>query len=190
LGSLVVLALVQHARRRVFLPLSLVILGVIIGVNLPTKLAWKDEQPFRSSALRLFDISSGSGAFRADQYRATLGIVREHPLLGAGPGQWRKAMSAAKADEKLYTNPMPSSDYLRYFADGGFPALGLFLALGACFIRCAWRLRAEHPQVLASLLACATIALADPPLFRIELTILVCVIVASMVNQPQRLTTA
>lgn len=184
LGSFVMLALAQGARRRMLLTLSLVLLGAGMGVNLPTKLVWKDEHPFRSSAQRLFDITSGSGAFRAEQHRVTLGIAREHPVLGVGPGQWRQAMMAAKGDAKLYTNPMPSSDYLRYLADGGFVALALFLGLGACFLRRAWKIRTAHPHVLASLLVCATIGLADPPLFRVELTILFCVLVAALMNQP------
>jgi O-antigen ligase len=181
-GVMVVIALARGAWRRVMIPLTAIVLGAIIGGNMPTRLKWKEEHPLRASAARLIDFSSGSGAFRRDQYREAASIALKHPLLGVGPAQWRKAMIAEGAPDSHYTNAFPNSDYLRILCEGGFIALALFLGLGATFMHRAWKIRELHPQALATLAALAVVCAADAALVRPESAMAVGVILAALVT--------
>jgi len=51
-------------------------------------LQWSTTSPYRDTAARLVDASSGSGAGRLVQYRATLELVAAHPLLGVASARW------------------------------------------------------------------------------------------------------
>ncbi len=187
-GTAVVLVLAGISRRRMVLPLGFVILGAVIGAYLPTKLAWKDAHPFWTSARRVVDISSGSGAFRRDQYRDTFRIAAHHPVLGVGPAGWRKAIKAVNPEPQHHLNRFPNSDYLRFLCEGGFVALALFVGAGATFLRRAWRFRAEQPHLVATLTALALICASDAVFLRPESSALLCVLLAALANQPRSIT--
>jgi O-antigen ligase len=184
-GTAFVLLFALSSRRLVILPVAFVLIGALIGGYLPTQLAWKDSHPFWSSARRVFDISSGSGAFRRDQYRDTLRIAGKHPMLGVGPAGWSKAIATVNANPQLRYNHFPNSDYLRFLCEGGFIALLLFLGAGATFLHRAWKLRAEQPQVFATLAALALICASDAVFTRAESSALICALLAALVNPRQ-----
>jgi len=181
-GTVVVLVLARTSRRRVVLPITLVMIGALIGAFLPTKLAWKEAHPYWTSARRVFDIFSGSGAFRRDQYRDMLHITAQHPVLGVGPAGWSKAIKSVNPDPQSHLNHFPNSDYLRFLCEGGFVALALFLGVAAMFLRRAWKLRDEQPQILATLIALALICASDAVFIRPESSALICALLAALVN--------
>jgi hypothetical protein len=91
------------------------------------------------------------------QYRQSLGMAATHPLLGVGPGNWpvEYADYAAASDPSLdnraagmTSNPWPSSDWIAFVSERGFPAALLlafvFIGIG---MRAARRLmRVSDPD--------------------------------------------
>jgi hypothetical protein len=78
----------------------------------------------------------GSGAGRLVQYRRSLSMAASAPLLGTGPGNWpvEYPAHAAPADPSLSggtpgttSNPWPSSDWVAFASERGFPAALLLL---------------------------------------------------------------
>ena len=181
-GTVIVMVLACGSRQRMFLPLAFVMTGALVGAFLPTKLVWKDSHPYWTSARRVFDISSGSGAFRRDQYRDTFRIAAEHPVLGVGPAGWSKAIKAVNPEPQHHINQFPNSDYLRFLCEGGLVALALFLGVAATFLHRAWKLRVEQPQILATLIALALICASDAVFVRPESSALMCTLLAALVN--------
>ena len=186
-GTVFILVFACAPRRLVVLPLAFVMMGALIGGYLPTKLVWKDAHPFWTSASRIFDISSGSGAFRRDQYRDTLRIAASHPVLGVGPAGWSKAIAAVNPDPQHHYNHFPNSDYLRFLCEGGFVGLALFIGVGTVFLHRAWKLRREQPQVFATLAALGLICASDAVFVRAEASALLCALLAALVNHSTRL---
>lgn len=129
---------VPHAdagRRIVFLA-ALSIVGVAVALALPNRLNWKSDSPYLDSVRGVVDYSSGSGKGRLIQYRNTLHMVAQHPVLGVGPGNWavryphyavRNDPSLTHDDPGMTANPWPSSDWVAFVAERGPIAVVLLL---------------------------------------------------------------
>lgn len=113
--------------------------GILGAVYLPNSLNWRSENPYLESMQGLTNYQEGSGRGRLVQYRQTLAMALDHPLLGVGPGNWpvRYPEYAVERDPSLdpsapgaTSNPWPSSDWVAYFSERGFPAGMLLLAIG------------------------------------------------------------
>src|SRR5690606_29247955 len=85
----------------------------------------------------------GSGRGRLLQYRNSLELVRQNPVLGVGPGNWalhygsvapRNDPSFARNDV-VPLNPWPSSDAIAMVSERGVPGLlaALLVALSCCW---------------------------------------------------------
>lgn len=90
------------------------------------------------------------GSWRLGVWRHTLHLLRKHPLFGLGPDTFFYAMQAHLAEEgatlgETYDNP--HNLLLGVAANGGLPALLLFIALLALVLTSCWRRRA-HPASL------------------------------------------
>jgi O-antigen ligase len=103
--------------------------------------------------------------------------------VGFGPGGWRDALVAANVDSQHYLNMFPSSDYLVFWFEGGLVGLALYVALLVLLARAAWRVRSTAPHLFATVVALATIGIADSSLVRIEVLTLVPALLAAMVNE-------
>lgn len=122
--------------------------AVAAALALPNALRWRSENPYLETAQRLVSYEEGSGRGRLVQYRTTLEMVAEHPLLGVGPGNWPVAYPryAGPADPSLSrdrpgttANPWPSSDWVALVAERGIPAV-LLLGLALLGVLAgAWR---------------------------------------------------
>ena len=163
-GVGVLLVAAWSERRTVARGVALLVLGGLVASAIPNRLSWSDARPLRSTASRLFDLGSGSGAMRLEQYKQTLRLVWRHPA-GLGPGGWQPAMTAVAP--ALAVNRNPHSEYLRALSDGGVAALGALVVLLGWALRGAWR--ARRPALLAAWATLALICVADCPLWRPEM---------------------
>lgn len=80
----------RPSRGRLAQVLLAVAAGAALGALLPAPL-WPSPAPYADTLRRLLD-PGGSGAARLAQWRHALGLVREAPLLGVGPGNWTIAI--------------------------------------------------------------------------------------------------
>ena len=122
-------------------------IGVVAALALPNHLNWKSDSPYLDSVRGVVDYSSGSGRGRILQYRNSLRMAIEHPLLGVGPGNWpvHYTKYAKRNDPSLSptthrpSNPWPSSDWVAFVTERGIVAtLMLVLALFGIVIT-TWR---------------------------------------------------
>lgn len=90
----------------------------------------------------------GSGRGRLIQYRNSTVMALRSPLLGVGPGNWpveyprhaaRRDPSLAPDEAGTTSNPWPSSDWVAFLAERGFPAFLLLAGVFAALALGAWR---------------------------------------------------
>lgn len=110
--------------------------GAVAAVTLPNALRWRSESPYLETARGVLNYREGSGRGRLVQYRTSLRMAADHPLLGVGPGNWPVAYPeyAGRHDPSLdpneggrTANPWPSSDWVAMLAERGIPAFALLL---------------------------------------------------------------
>jgi hypothetical protein len=175
-----------------------VAVGVVAAVVLPNRLGWRAGSPEAETLRHLADYASGSGHGRVVQYARTLGMVRDHPLLGVGPGNWtiEYPRYAAPADpsyrprELVPTTRLPSGDWMGLAAERGLPALLLLALAGAAIaLRAARALRrggddpALRVRALATLCVLAALAVLgtfDPVLLQPLHAFFACVALAAL----------
>lgn len=152
---------------------------ILAAAFVPNLLHWHSNTPLYDSAVSMLDLQSGSGYGRLLQQQNTLRMVREHPWLGVGPGQWavRYGHYATPRDPSYRpshpapTNQFPHGDWIGLAAERGLPAL-LVLACLACSVVIS-SFRADHAftgttaqtraaALTATLVLTALIGLADP----------------------------
>lgn len=151
-------ALRTHRRTwlRTLAMLGLAAAGVAGAMMLPNDLRWRGENPYLDSVRGVANYQEGSGAGRLVQYRQSLAMAARHPVLGVGPGNWpvEYADHAADGDPSMSgsesgvtSNPWPSSDWIAFASERGFPALILLtLAMIGILLRGVRRLfRARDP---------------------------------------------
>ncbi len=124
--------------------------GAACAVLLPNRLEWRSDAPYSETLMGIANYRGGSGQGRLTQYRNTLALVREAPVLGVGPGNWfvhyprvtAPGDPAFAAGDPIPTNPWPSSDWVAFLAERGVVgALLLFLAGAAAVFTSLRRLR-------------------------------------------------
>ncbi len=81
--------------------------------------------------LSVMDKDSGSIKIRLQLWDKTLVMVRDHPLTGVGPGNWKIALPAyglegTKAESGLVHAQRPHNDYLWVLAETGIPGFICF----------------------------------------------------------------
>ena len=143
--------LARHADRvtprRLAAALLCCVVAVLAAVHLPNQLRWGSDDPFLATAAAIVDGDRGTGRGRLIQYRNTLAMIPEAPLLGVGPGNWSLGYPAhASAGDPSYmprspqpVNRLPSSDWLGLAAERGLLALLAALAAGATLAIACWR---------------------------------------------------
>jgi O-antigen ligase len=159
-------------RRRIAWAVAAACLGALAAGIMPSRLSWQQAAPYRASLSRIFDFQTGSGRFRLEQHIETLKLLKEHALLGLGPGNWQPAMQSVRP--ALALNHTPHSEYLRALADGGVPALILLVLWMGSLAWLAWKARDNAPDALPVYAALAIISLGDAPLYRPDVVVLAC----------------
>src|SRR5690606_7084649 len=134
---------VDLSRKRLFTALLTPVVAIALAVLAPTTLEWRSDSPYTETLGNLANYREGSGRGRLLQYRNTLELVRQHPVVGVGPGNWplhygsvapRNDPSFARNDV-VPLNPWPSSDAVALVSERGIPGLlaALLLALACCW---------------------------------------------------------
>jgi len=133
-------------RRRRLLAGALAV-GAVLALILPNALDWRSDSPYLDSVRGVVNYREGSGAGRVKQYLNSLKLVRRHPLLGVGPGNWAAEYPAVvpRSDPSLTdatgmtANPWPSSDWVAALAERGVPAAAALAAFVVLLLGGAWR---------------------------------------------------
>lgn len=87
--------------------------------------------------------SSKSLLYRAQYWQSTMGVIREHPLFGCGPGNFQQYYSAHKLPAASETIADPHNFVLEIWATAGTPTLIAFAAMFCCFIVATGRTASE-----------------------------------------------
>jgi putative inorganic carbon (hco3(-)) transporter len=123
------------------------VLAIAAGIGsvllVPPRLAWSSSRPYWDTVKALLDTDAGSGRGRVIQYRRTLAIIADHPVLGVGPGNWALAYPRyAQAGDPVYKPEwlapvprFPNSDVLGVAAERGLVVLGMWLLAALFLIR-------------------------------------------------------
>jgi O-antigen ligase len=136
-------------RRRAWLAIGGVIVGVALALLVPNALDWKSENPYLDSVKDVVNYREGSGQGRLKQYKNSVQLALHSPVLGVGPGNWPvKYPKVAPPDDPslvegtgMTANPWPSSDWFAALSERGpigvlcFGAFALLLAVGALQLR-------------------------------------------------------
>jgi O-antigen ligase len=183
------------APRRLVAALLCCVVAGLAAVHLPNQLRWGSDDPFLATAAAIVDGDRGTGRGRLIQYRNTLAMIREAPLLGVGPGNWSLAYPAhASAGDPSYmprspqpVNRLPSSDWLGLAAERGLAApLAALVAAAALAIACWRRLRSASESgadlavvCLATMAAVAVAGVFDAVLLRPTPLLVVAVLIGA-----------
>jgi O-antigen ligase len=157
------LVLSGKAGRRIIVLALFAGAGAVAALALPNRLRWRtDNNPYLETALGVVNFREGSGRGRVIQFRNSVELALDNPVLGVGPGNWSVEYPhvAERGDpslngEGMTSNPWPSSDWAAFLSERGLPAfvllVGVFLALGAEALRklLAARTATEAREALA-----------------------------------------
>src|SRR5918999_3300433 len=120
--------------------------GAGAALALPNRLRWTTDNPYIETALDVVNFREGSGRGRVIQFRNSLELALDSPVLGFGPGNWSveyprvaDRVDPSLNNEGMTSNPWPSSDWAAFLSERGLPAfallVGVFFALGADALR-------------------------------------------------------
>ncbi|HSL71762.1 MAG TPA: O-antigen ligase family protein, partial [Longimicrobiales bacterium] len=178
-------------------------LGVLAAVFLPNALRWRSENPYLESIRGVANFQEGSGRGRVVQYRRSLRMTLEHPLLGVGPGNWaveypkyaaRRDPSMNRSQPGTTANPWPSSDWVASVSERGpIATILIILALAGIAWRGLLQLRAAQTPgdglaaaaLLGTLLAVAVAGMFDAVLLLALPTLLVWAILGALWLPPE-----
>jgi O-antigen ligase/Flp pilus assembly protein TadD len=147
--------------------LLLVVAGVLIAVGLslmPAEIgkdqgeAMWHEKASVEQAVRSISASGGDKG-RLLLWDTTLKMIRNQPIIGVGPGNWRIHFPVHAQGQMIDANSAPHrahNDLLTIWSESGIGPLVLFLVLVFCSFRSAWRCSDTEP--LLAVAAAASIA--------------------------------
>jgi O-antigen ligase len=158
----------RRLRRRIAALAGVGITGITLALALPNRLEWKSSNPYFESLVGVANYREGSGRGRLVQYRNSLRMAADHPVLGVGPGNWPVAYPryttpgdpAFDWNDPIPTNPWPSSDWVAHAAERGLPALAALGVAGFVMAFVGWRRsreRGKQNDGLAGLTLVATL---------------------------------
>lgn len=190
----------RYLWRRGAVALGLVAISIGLVITLPNSLSWRSDSPYLGSLRTVADASSPSAQVRLVQYRNTLAMIREHPVLGIGPGNWTLEYGKyTSAGDPAYnnqflvpTNRLPHSDWLGIAAETGVPALLTLILVAACIIATVARqMRAgsdEGTAVVcsATLAGLITVGFFDPVVLTPASSFLIAIVLGSCAFRPDR----
>lgn len=112
-GAFLPLALLGWTSRgltinRIMRPVGALIIGLVVGLCMPTRLHWTASHPYVESFESLTESSRGSGRVRLEQYRDSLLMLLDHKTLGVGPGNW-KIVYQPHASDRRKRHPQDSA---------------------------------------------------------------------------------
>ncbi len=141
-------------------------LGIAGALLLPNVLAWKSDTPYLDSLVGVANFRDGSGHGRLIQWRNTLRMAGDHPMLGVGPGNWQvyyplyttPGDPAFDHGDPIPTNPWPSSDWMAFLSERGILATALLVAAVGGLMFVGWRRSRRHGAEQEGLAGLAMVA--------------------------------
>jgi len=193
----------RSARSRVLALAAAAGVGALLALVIPNRLEWRSGSPYLDSIRGLTDYREGSGRGRLVQYRNTLRMARDNPLLGVGPGNWPveyprytfEGDPAFDPDDFIPTNPWPSSDWAALLAERGPLALLAALTIGAALAAGAWRRwrqalettrGLEALAAFLTLLVLACVSAFDAVLLLPAPTVFIAILLGALIRPPKR----
>jgi O-antigen ligase len=157
---------VHRSRWRLVAVAAALAIAAVAAVLLPNQLDWTTDSPYAQTLSRLTAFGEGSGRGRLIQYRNSIGLTKEDPVLGVGPGNWFVHYPRVASDgdpsyaghQSIPTNPWPSSDWVAFLTERGVLGALLLLVTG---LSAAGRVlsRARSPQSDDAYAAAAVVGL-------------------------------
>lgn len=133
-------------NRRDALPLiAAAVSGVAAAALAPVAVAWKSAHPYADSLGRLFEYGSGSGAGRLAEWKASLALFAERPVLGVGPGNWFVEYGLEHGGSHF-----AHSDWVGFLVERGALGVVLLLALAVALLRRSTQRAMLVPTLLAA----------------------------------------
>jgi O-antigen ligase len=141
-------------------------LGLAAAFLLPNALEWKSDTPYLDSLVGVANFRDGSGHGRLVQWRNTLRMAEDHPILGVGPGNWQvyyplyttPGDPAYDHGDPIPTNPWPSSDWMAFLSERGVLATALLAAAVGGLMFVGWRRSRRHGAEQEGLAGLAMVA--------------------------------
>ena len=174
------------------------VLAFVVGAGaalcLPNQMGWTASD-VGTSIRRISEYQSGSGRGRIIQAKTSLAMIRAHPLVGVGVGNWSVVYPAyasggdpSVAPSAYFPGPqVPRNDILALIAEVGL--IGSMGVLGGCLallLAAVRRRSADDPRVRASgvlivgTLSTALLIGALDSVLRVAPTLLVCAMVLGL----------
>lgn len=112
-------------------------IGAVLGSLRPSELLWASSTPLRDTWGRMLDVTEGTGRGRVIQYRNTVTMIKDHPVLGVGPGNWsvHYPLVASRGDPSydassvIPTTRVPSGEWLGVVAERGLLGAAALVAV-------------------------------------------------------------
>ncbi|HUH05432.1 MAG TPA: O-antigen ligase family protein, partial [Kofleriaceae bacterium] len=185
----------QLSRARMTLLTAILVAAVGAAIFLPNRLSWgANGAAYADTISRLGDYRSGTGRGRVIQYRNTIRMAADNPLLGVGPGNWSiEYPRYATPGDPSYrrgslqpVNRLPNTDWLGMLSERGAIALAslllAFALMGARSLRALRRAGdGRAAVVLLTLLGLAITGSLDAVLIRPEPSLLLFAILGAAV---------
>ncbi len=121
--------------------------GLLLGIPLAM---WFISPALRNRTETLSDPHYRSNSERVRMWKAGLEMTRDHPWLGVGPGNVKRAVSFYQEDADKREGPWGHlhNTFIHILAERGIPSLLAFLTLMGVFLRSCWRgLRQPQDQI-------------------------------------------
>lgn len=156
----------RATRARLSLLLGAGVAGVAGALLLPNALDWKSDSPYLDSLVGVANFHDGSGRGRLIQWRNTLRMAKDHPVLGVGPGNWQvyyplyttPGDPAYDRGDPIPTNPWPSSDWMAILSERGILACALLAAAVGGLMFVGWKRSRQHGTDTEGLAGLAMVA--------------------------------
>ncbi len=161
-------------RQRKHLAMVTSSVGIVLLVFLVFTTVQQRRYPERSGRLRqsliaqiatLRDFESISSRMRMFSYQWSLALIRENPVLGVGPGNWRVNIPKYEnqLDDDFQILYHAHSDFLQFLVETGIPGglayMGIFFLTGWTFLK-RYRKRSDEPDLILGALFLAAAGLA------------------------------
>lgn len=126
----------QVLRNRTVQLIALIALVLAITLSaLPPNIASQQSRAIDEKKAALLDALSFANSPEADRgrwamWRHTLEIIRDHPLLGIGPGNWRYVYPPYDGGDMIRADSAPErphNDYLEIASETGVPSLIIYI---------------------------------------------------------------
>ena len=196
----------RATRGRLAMLIGAGVIGAAGAFLLPNTLDWKSDSPYLDSLVGVANFRDGSGHGRLIQWRNTLRMAADHPVLGVGPGNWQvyyplyttPGDPAYDHGDPIPTNPWPSSDWMAFLSERGILASALLAAAVGGLMFVGWKRSRQHGAdteglaglaMVAVLLVTLVVGAFDAVMLLAVPTLIVWTAVGALRPAPRRLVT-